>query len=74
VGQLAPSYASIASAPVHHDEPPGLGQVVETGDDPDDAMGGITTTSAADAGGAGAPAELPEVAPETDGVTVRAAR
>ena len=36
VGQLAPSYASIAVAPIHHDAPPELGQVVDT-DGSDDA-------------------------------------
>jgi hypothetical protein len=74
VGQLAPSYASIATAPVHHDEPPGLGSVVETGDDADDT-GSITTTSAGSIATSGStPVELPQVAPKTDGVTIGGAR
>jgi hypothetical protein len=63
VGQLAPSYASIAVAPVHHDAPPELGQVVDTDEDAPVAVA--------------APAEkveAPEIAPKTDGVTVGSVR
>jgi len=65
VGQLAPSYHSLAVAAVHHDAPPEFGGVVDTGDD---SVGeGITTVShAPGAGGDGA--ELPDVAPKDDGI------
>ncbi len=71
VGTLAPSYNSIATAPVHKttDLSPAF-QAVE-GDD--SATETVTTVSQGDAGRADA-AELPEVAPKTDGVTTGTVR
>lgn len=64
VGALSASYHSITVAPVHHDAPPELGKVVETGsDDIGDVVS--TTTRVPDVGD---DAELPEVAPKSDGV------
>jgi hypothetical protein len=60
VGQLAPSYNSIAVAPLKHDAPPELGQVIDTSADDAPVI--------AKADGGGDAAELPEVAPKTDGV------
>ncbi len=65
VGQLAPSYASIAVAPLKHDAPPELGGVAGSDDDapaPADTSLDVLRREAA-AGGA------VDVAPKTDGVT-----
>ena len=63
VGTLAPSYRSIAVAPVHHDAPPELGQIVDSGDD-GGAEVATTVTRAADPDAA----VTPDVAPKTDGI------
>jgi hypothetical protein len=43
VGSLAPSYNSIAVAPIHHDEPPVMGQVVDSGDSMPETIAPILT-------------------------------
>lgn len=63
VGTLAPSYHSIAVAPVHHDAPPELGQIVDSGDD-GAAEVATTVTRAVDPDAA----VTPDVAPKTDGI------
>ena len=57
VGQLAPSYASIATAPVHHDAPPEMGQVIDTDEDAPEP-----TVAAAPAAPVEAPAPVEKVA------------
>ena len=52
VGALSASYHSIAVAPVHHDEPPVMGQLAGSADDDDAGEVASTTTRAVDAGGA----------------------
>jgi hypothetical protein len=52
VGTLTASYHSVAVAPLKHDAPPELGQVIETGDAEDEAMAAAPIEAA----------ELPEVA------------
>lgn len=61
VGVLAPSYHSVAVAPVKHDAPPEFAGVVDSGDDAGEVVETVTRAPQA--------AELPEVAPKTDGIT-----
>jgi len=68
VGTLAPSYASIAVAPLKHDAPPDLGGVAGTDDDaPATTSLDVLHQEAAQAGAV-------DVAPKTDGVTVGGGR
>lgn len=71
VGQLAPSYHSIAVAPVHHDAPPELGTIVDTGSD--DATDTVTTTTRVEAADASTDA-APEVVGKGGGLQVGAVR
>lgn len=66
VGNLSASYHSVAVAPLKHDAPPELGQVV--GSDDDDTSSVATTVST------GEVVEAPAVAVKTDGVTVGGVR
>lgn len=62
VGTLAPvAYGHSISAPIHHDDPPAFAGVV--GSDDDSVTSTITTVIRA------SDAELPDIAPKTDGVT-----
>ncbi len=71
VGALSASATHVYVAPMKHDAPPELVGVI--GSDDDSVTSTVTTvTRAPDASADGA--ELPEVAPKTDGVTVGAPR
>jgi|SRR6185437_2978021 len=70
VGQLAATADHVYRAPVHATTDFGHAQIVETGDDTGEVATTVTRTD--DAGVDGA--ELPEVAPKTDGVVTGAVR